>query len=237
MSLRSPFGRPPITISTYSPGLSKNASIDSTLTNREYILRQLKHILAQTRQMMKSQADKHREEKEFQRGELVYVKLKMYRPVSVHRRASNKLTRLYFGPYHIIRRIGTIAYHVDLLESSRIHPLFHVLQLRVCKGTPPQPGLPLSLVTDNGHLTQTPVRILSTREVWKNGQRKWEALVEWSGAGNEEATWEDFGPMVEAYQYLLHGDELSLEDTAPSEEESNVIPSLAPLYEKPKRVT
>uniref|UniRef100_A0A1U7WVA1 Uncharacterized protein LOC104227932 n=1 Tax=Nicotiana sylvestris TaxID=4096 RepID=A0A1U7WVA1_NICSY len=48
-----------------------------------------------------------------------------------------KLSPKYVGPYNIIRRIGRVAYELDLPSKlGAVHPVFHVSMLRKCIGDP-----------------------------------------------------------------------------------------------------
>ena len=42
----------------------------------------------------------------------------------------NKLSPKYYGPYKALQNIGTMAYKLDLLASSRVHPCFQVSCLK-----------------------------------------------------------------------------------------------------------
>lgn len=48
------------------------------------------------------------------------------------------MAKRYFGPFQIRRRIGEVAYELDLPVSSRVHNVFHVSLLRPFRGTDPQ---------------------------------------------------------------------------------------------------
>jgi len=61
---------------------------------------------------MKAQAYKHQVEKEFQVGELMYVKLQPYRQSSVALRTCHKLATKYFGPFLVITRAGKVTYRL-----------------------------------------------------------------------------------------------------------------------------
>ncbi|KAH0730231.1 hypothetical protein KY289_001419 [Solanum tuberosum] len=83
--------------------------------------------LAQAR--MKKLAEKHRSELEFAVGDWVFVKLKPY----------------------LLKRIGQVAYKLDLPVTARIHPVFHVSILKGCVGEPEQQITPLSLTNFAEH--------------------------------------------------------------------------------------
>ena len=48
-----------------------------------------------------------------------------------------KLAPRFVGPYKIRKRIGKLAYKLELLEElAGVHPVFHVSQLRKCLRVP-----------------------------------------------------------------------------------------------------
>jgi hypothetical protein len=63
---------------------------------------------AQTRK--KAQADKYWQEREFQVGDWVYVKLQPYVQIYVAIRSSQKLSCKYFGPYIVLQKVGPTTY-------------------------------------------------------------------------------------------------------------------------------
>jgi hypothetical protein len=93
---------------------------------------------------MKIQADKHRTDRTFSADDPVFIKLQPYIQSSVAPRSHHKLAFKYFGPYMIRRIINPIAYEVALPAESKIHPVFHVSQLRraLLPGTTPSLVLP-----------------------------------------------------------------------------------------------
>lgn len=95
----------------------------------------LKFHLQRAKDWMKAQADKGRIEREFFEGDLVYLKLKPYRHISITRRKNHKLSTKYYGLYQVKKRIGKVAYELSLLEGSSIHPVIHVSQLKKAQGT------------------------------------------------------------------------------------------------------
>ncbi|XP_075475619.1 uncharacterized protein LOC142507517 [Primulina tabacum] len=83
---------------------------------------------AQDRQA--SYANKRRRPLEFQVGDFLFLRISSFRGV-IRFDMRGKLSPRFVGPYEIVERIGTCAYHLDLAQSlSGIHDVFHVSMLR-----------------------------------------------------------------------------------------------------------
>lgn len=94
----------------------------------------MKELLEATQERMKFLADSNRIEREFQVADWVYLKLQPYRQVTETLRKNMKLSAKYYGPYETLEKIGPVAYKLALPESSRVHPVFHVSQLKKSVG-------------------------------------------------------------------------------------------------------
>jgi hypothetical protein len=121
--------------------------------------------LAHAQQRYKTQANKHRSERTFEVGDMVYLKLQPYVQSSIVKRANHKLTFKYFGPFPVVAKVGAVAYKLGLPEYTSIHPVFHVSLLKKTVGSQCR-----KVATDNGEVTQV--------------------LVKWSEWPEELATWE-----------------------------------------------
>jgi hypothetical protein len=145
--------------------------------------------VAQTRQ--KSYADNIRRPLEFEEGHYVYLKVS---PLYGMRRfkVKGKLSPRYIGPFLIFRRVGEMAYQLELPDNlSDVHNVFHVSQLKKCLCVPEE-QLPMEELSVQGDLTYTeyPVKILDTlTRVIRNKVIKM-CKVQWSHHGKDEATWE-----------------------------------------------
>ncbi|GAU36702.1 hypothetical protein TSUD_16140 [Trifolium subterraneum] len=126
------YGRTPPALVDYIPGSSTIQAVDATLGDRETILQVLKTKLLKAQAVMKEQADMHRVHHQFKVGDLVFVKLRPYRQNSVLGRRVHKLSKRFYGPFKLIKAIGEVAFELELPPSSRIHPVFHVSQLKPC---------------------------------------------------------------------------------------------------------
>jgi hypothetical protein len=145
--------------------------------------------VAQTRQ--KSYADNRRRPLEFEEGDYVYLKVSPLRGMRRFK-VKGKLSSRFIGTFMIFRRVGEMAYQLELPASlSYVHNVFHVSQLKKCLRVPEE-QLPMEELSVQGDLTYTeyPIKILDTlTRVTRNKVIK-VCKVQWSHHGEDEATWE-----------------------------------------------
>ncbi|KAL6496605.1 hypothetical protein OROGR_029863 [Orobanche gracilis] len=184
------FGRKPALAHTYISGTSNNYTIDSTLSTQHTIFQKIKASLQRAQQRMIHQANKHRFDIEFKEGDKVYLKLRSYRQLSVRKSTFHKLAPKYYGPFTVIKKVGKVAYELDLPSESRIHRVFHVSLLRPCIGKPPPSG-PLPDSTEDGDLVTAPSEVIDCRVISRDGKEVAQLLVSWEGCSVAEALWVD----------------------------------------------
>ncbi|OMO49727.1 reverse transcriptase [Corchorus capsularis] len=183
------YGHPQPMHLPYLPGESKVDTVDRSLTAREATIQNLKFHLQRAQHRIKQQAEKKRSDREFIVGDFVYFKLQPYRQMSVVQRSNHKLSARYFGPYQIVKKVGKVAYELALPNGSKVHPIFHVSQLKKHLGKHPvQAQLPL--IDAEGHIAKEPVVILDRHITNKHNKAVTEVLISWSNAFAEDATWE-----------------------------------------------
>jgi ribosomal protein L21E len=138
---------------------------------------------AQSRQ--KSYADTRRRLLEFKEGDHVYLKVS---PIQGMQRfkVKGKLSPRFIGPFLILKRVGEIAYQVELPDHlADVHDVFHVSQLKKCLRVPEEQ---LS-VQDDLTYAEYPIKILDTLTRVTRSKVIKMCKVQWSHHGEDEATW------------------------------------------------
>jgi hypothetical protein len=166
---------------------------------------------AQSRQ--KNYADKKRREISFNPGEFVYLKVS---PIRGTRRfqVQGKLAPRYIGPYQVLKKVGAVAYRLQLPEEmSDVHPVFHVSQLRRCLRVPEEEHVPIEAIDLQPDLRyqEIPVKILDTVTRRTRNSEVRICRVQWSRHGVEEATWELEDALKKEFPHLFRS-QPNLED-------------------------
>jgi transposase InsO family protein len=119
------YGYPPPMISEIMVPSLESPIVDFLQQKQDMLIR-LKQNLAQAQSRIKKYANKNRSKREFKVGDMVYLKLQPFRYHAFGLHQSLKLTTKFYGPFRVLKKIGSAAYKLQLLESAAIHPVFHV---------------------------------------------------------------------------------------------------------------
>ena len=108
----------------------------------------------------------------------------------LRRKERKKLKPHFYRPYRIIRKVGEVAYELELPQESKIHNVFHVSNRKKTIGQHIVPPTELPPLDDEGLLILFPEQIIQTRErkLWNRVIREY--LVQWKELPLEDATWE-----------------------------------------------
>lgn len=129
---------------------------------------------------------------------------------SLARRTNEKLSSRFNGPFEVLERIGPVAYRLKLPPTTKIHPVFHVSQLKPFKGEAfiGQP-LPPSLSHELKLVVQ-PLAVLDFRVRPVGGKQVPEVLVHWEGLSCSDATWEPVFIIHSQFPHFNLGDNVVL---------------------------
>jgi len=115
------------------------------------------------------------------------LKLRQYRHKLVAHRTSQKLAAKFYGPYLVLKKIGTVAYRLQLPPSATIHPVFHVSQLKKHVGNR---KVQASLPSFSQEQTPQHRAVLNRRMIKKGHQAATQVLIHRDILSPADATWE-----------------------------------------------
>ena len=182
------YGYPPPMHIPYFRGDSSVHDVNESLLAQGAMMDVLKHHLGRAQKRMKQQHDRHRSDRQFALGDWVYLKLQPYRQNTLRDRQFQKLSPRYFGTFKVIDKFGTVAYKLQLPSGCKIHPVFHVSQLKKKMGPLDQLHGTLPFVGNSTFLE--PVKVMDRRLVKRGNQPATQVLVHWANSFPEDATWE-----------------------------------------------
>ena len=121
---------------------------------------------------------------------MVFLRLQPYKKSSLRLKGHHKLAPKFYGPYRIIQKIGSVAYKLELLPSSCIHPVFHVSCLKKVLGTNIQGQTILPELDNEGSIFLEPEAVLNKHTRQLHSHSITEVLIQWHGMHPEDATWD-----------------------------------------------
>ncbi|XP_010544454.1 PREDICTED: uncharacterized protein LOC104817073 [Tarenaya hassleriana] len=204
------YGRDPPTLHRDRWHLSPNDTIEKMLEDRDAIIAELQANLSRAQSLMTAGADAKRRDIEFQEGDIVYLKFRPYCMRALSQRRYEKLAPRYSGPFSVEKRIGKVAYRLKLPSTTRIHPDFHVSQLKLAVGVGPRvetQSIPSDL-TPELKLIVEPKSIQKIRARAKDGGQ--EVLMRWKDLPPFEDTWETVETVERQFPDFHHEDKVKL---------------------------
>lgn len=143
-------------------------------------------------------ANQKRRHHEFKVGDQLLLSTKNVR---LKNPGARKLLPKWIGPYKVVKRIGAVAYQLDLPSNMKLHDVFHISLLREyhSDGTV-QPPPPLLIEGEEEFEVD---RLLDHRDKYVNKTRTArEYLVKWLGYGPEHNTWEPENNLLNCQEAL-----------------------------------
>ncbi|GJR69472.1 putative reverse transcriptase domain-containing protein [Tanacetum coccineum] len=171
----------------------------------EITIQTLKDMLrASARDRQRSYANVRRKPLEFQVGDSVMLKVSPQKGV-IRFGKRGKLNPRYIGPFKILKRVGPVAYTLELPEElSNVHGTFHISNLKKCLSDEslviPMKELRLD---DKLNFVEEPIEIMD-REVKQLRQSRIPIVkVKWNSNRGPEFTWEREDQIRSKYPHLF----------------------------------
>ncbi|KAH0781752.1 hypothetical protein KY290_001350 [Solanum tuberosum] len=140
---------------------------EDVIMHRQQMQQLLKDNLHKARERMKYFAEQQRTEREFQVGDMVYLKLQPY-------------------------RIELVSYKLGLPPSSKVHLVFHVSLLKNKVGSRVVVQSTLPITNGEGQFLVKPVAILQRQLVQMENSTVVKLLIQWFSLPPEDVNGEDF---------------------------------------------
>uniref|UniRef100_A0A8R7VD27 Tf2-1-like SH3-like domain-containing protein n=1 Tax=Triticum urartu TaxID=4572 RepID=A0A8R7VD27_TRIUA len=181
----------------------------------------LRAHLARAQVKHKKFADLNQIERAFQVGGQVLLKLQPYVQKFVASRPCPKLAFKFFGPFSVIARIGPAAYKLDLPTDSKIHPVFHVSQLKPFTPNYSPVFSELPVTTDLSTKETIPMDILDRRMMKKGSTPVVQLQIAWDTVP-PTITWEDYDVLHRRYPHASIWEDDATEEEVRSQGGENV---------------
>jgi hypothetical protein len=171
-------------------GESRDPKAKDWIIESQEILKLLKENLQMVQNRQKISADRHTIERNFEVGDLVFLRLQPYRRSSLKKSGDENLKPRFYGLYRIMRRVGKVAYELEFPEGRKIHNVFHVSCLKKAVGQFISTSEELPLLDEEGQLELVLEEVLEFRERKLRSRVIKECFIIWRGLPVEDATWE-----------------------------------------------
>jgi len=169
---------------------SRSPSAEEFVKGLEKAREKAKEALEKAAEQMKKFADKKRSPApNFQIGDKVLLDSSNY----PSERPSRKLSERRYGPFKIIEKISDLNYRLQLPDNWKIHPVFHVDQLRKYVEDPSKPNFtepPPDLIEDKEEYEVEEILDADYRIEKGTRKRTLHFLVKWVGYHSKDNTWE-----------------------------------------------
>ncbi|XP_070025581.1 uncharacterized protein [Nicotiana sylvestris] len=165
-------------------------------------------LTAQSHQ--KSYSDMQRQNLEFGDNDWVFLKVSHMRGLMRFGK-KGKHSPWYIGPYRIFRRMGQVAYELELLsELESVHQVFHVSMLRKSIGDPTHVvSMDYVQITEALSYEEISVAILDRQICNLRNKEIASVKVLWRSKNVEEMTWEVEAKMKSKYPHLFQTEDMA----------------------------
>ena len=112
------YGYHPLSITSSLRENSKVQAVEDHIEHQQQVLQILKDNLNLAQNQMKKQEYERCSERSLDVEDWVFLRLQPYKQISLKKaKKDNKLSSKYYGPYKVLKNIGTMAYKLELPAS------------------------------------------------------------------------------------------------------------------------
>ena len=199
--------RSPVTVGLAN---EKIQQVKDFLQDHMDMLRVARQNVRQAQDRYKKYADTHRRPVTFEEGEQVFLRVPEHSQ-SLKTGPVPKLSPRFCGPFKILKKVGNVAYKLELPATSKVHPVFHVSRLRkrlynadnvIDSGV-------LVEYTKPAILTHEPEKILDYHDLRTRHHVRRQVLVKWKDRPDEGSTWENISTLRKRFPNFVFADENS----------------------------
>jgi deoxyuridine 5'-triphosphate nucleotidohydrolase len=184
--------KPSILVTQQNAHELTNVDAAASLAERlQAITAEAQAAMGEAQRMQEYYANQRRRAEIFEVGDRVWVSTEYTRTEADRTRPSRKLAAKYSGPYTIKEKLSDVVYVLDLPESMKVHPVFHISRLKrhherpaEMRGEEDEQTPPPPIIID-GQEEYEVERIMAKRKF----QDQVQYLVKWAGYPIEEAMW------------------------------------------------
>ena len=179
----------PLTVDLPPPGEEKVPAAVDFAKQMQGLLRLAKRRLEAAQHRQKAYADQHRIETEFQVGQRVLLSTKN---LKVKSSGTRKFLPKFIGPFKVLKRVGPVAYELELPPAYKFHDVFHVSLLeKFHESGDYQPPPPTVMLEGEDEFEVESILMHRTVKTHSNSKNtKIEFLVQWRGFDARHSTWE-----------------------------------------------
>lgn len=144
-------------------------------------------------------------------GEWTMLRLHKEYSISLTARLTKKLTQQYVGPFHIVKKVGRLAYKLNISPDWRIYPIFSVAQLEpapppaknsFARPFPSNPP-PIFVKGNTDKVKSYEIeKLLNKCQVKKSKGQAIEYFVRWKGYGPEWDRWYNVKKLDKAVAFV-----------------------------------
>ncbi|MCO5584711.1 hypothetical protein L7F22_038643 [Adiantum nelumboides] len=193
-------------------GLEKEKiqSVKDFLEDMNDMLKAARESIQGTQERAKTYANKARSKVIFEKGDFMFLKVSA-KSKTMKTGKCDKFSPRYCGPFKVLKKIGDVAYKLELPKSAQVHLVFHVNKLKKSVHgleNVVSPDILVELI-EPPKIPHEPERILGYRDRHTRHKIYQEVLVKWTDVEEEAATWERRSAIARKFPHIVLEDENS----------------------------